>query len=478
MTQFPRNQSGRQHFYGLSGSLILIGVFGLLGSGVIAQEFIERGLLGGDNTVLDTTDEAFTNPLPLLSEAELERFEEGDELFEQIFVPATGADEDADAIDDGLGPIFNVASCEGCHVEDGRGRPPEFDGERDTGFLIRTALSERSLNGRTLPDPIYGGQFQEVAIDGTAPEGDIRIEYTEIEGEFADGTAYSLRQPTYIIENLNYGEMHEDVTFSPRVANQMIGLGLLEAIPEATIEGLADPNDRDGDGISGRPNYVWDGFNNQMALGRFGWKASEPGLTQQTAGAYNQDMGVTTSLNPHTSCMESQTDCLNALYGDAPEVSDEHLRLVTFYVTTLAVPAQRDANNPMVKHGADVFEAAGCSSCHVAELETGIHPTIAALSKQTIQPYTDLLLHDMGDGLADGQLDAEATGTEWRTPPLWGIGLFETVNGHTNYLHDGRARNLMEAILWHGGEAEASRDHVIELSAEDRDALIEFLESL
>ncbi len=421
-----------------------------------------------ETAAVEVSAEAFTQHLPTLTEAQLIQFEEGDTLFEKQFLTA----------DTGLGPLFNATSCEGCHVEDGRGRPPEYVGETGTGFLIRLATTAQNLDGSTVPDPIYGGQLQDLSVEGLAPEGEIIISYAEIAGTFADGTPYSLRQPTYTIANLNYGDLAGDVTFSPRVATQMIGLGFLEAVSEETLLRFADPADANGDGISGRPNYVWDAYNNRLALGRFGWKANQPHLIQQTAGAYNGDMGISTSLFAHQPCTTSQAACAAFSTGSSPEVSDEEVLLVVFYSSTLAVPDQRNADDPLVQQGEQIFGAAQCSSCHVPEMVTGIHATIPQLSNQTIQPYTDLLLHDMGEGLADGQTDFQATGSEWRTPPLWGIGLFETVNGHTYYLHDGRARNLTEAILWHGGEAEASRNYFLNLSAAEREALLAFLQSL
>lgn len=351
-------------------------------------------------------------------------------------------------------------------------------GEPESGFLIRTALKERTLTGSSLPDPNYGGQLQDFSIDGVPAEGTIVVTYTEIAGTFADGTPYSLRQPTYTIENLPYGDLASDVSFSPRIANQMIGLGLLEAISEDALLGFADPNDANGDGISGRPNYVWDALNNREAMGRFGWKANQPNLIQQAAGAFNGDMGITTSLFSSQSCTAVQADCVAMASGGDPEISDEELLLVAFYSGSLAVPAQRNADNAQVQRGEQLFMDAQCSSCHIPETTTGIHPTIPQLSNQTIHPFTDLMLHDMGEGLADGQDNFQASGSEWRTAPLWGIGLFGTVNGHTYYLHDGRARDLSEAILWHGGEAQASRDAYINLSSADREALLAFLKSI
>jgi len=482
---------------------------------VVAQNVPSSALLGGENTVFDTSDEAFTNPLPLLTATELEQFEEGDELFEEIWRG-----------NDGLGPIFNATSCEGCHIEDGRGRPPAFTGETGTGLLLRLALNQQNANGSTLPDPIYGGQLQDDSTRRTDVEGTIDLSYQPIVGTYPDGSPYTLYQPIYNIVNLNYGDLHSDVTMSPRLAGQMIGLGLLEAIPDQTLLALADPTDADGDGISGQVNRVWDTVAGSLAIGRFGWKANQPNLLQQTAGAFNGDIGVTSSLNPNQPCTDFQLECLmnrnnrrgddrrdsnrgnnnpppppnrrgnnpppppnnsqnnplppplnNGQNNNEIEVTDEELQLVTFYSSTLAVPAQRNPDDPQVIQGQTLFDNANCSSCHIPTLHTGEH-TIFALSNQTIHPYTDLLLHDMGSGLADGQLDFQASGSEWRTAPLWGIGLLEEVNGYAFYLHDGRARTLEEAIMWHAGEAEASRNSFESMTSDEKSALITFLKSL
>ena len=268
-------------------------VLGFAVTVVVAQNIPPSALLGGDNTVFDTSGEAFTNPLPLLTVAQLEQFEEGDELFEEVWRGS-----------EGLGPVFNATSCEGCHLDDGRGRPPSFTGETGTGLLIRLALNQQDANGNTLPDPIYGGQFQDDSTRRTDAEGTISISYQQVIGTYPDGTSYTLYQPTYNLVNLNYGDLHNDITMSPRLAGQMIGLGLLEAIPDQTLLNLADPNDADGDGISGRVNTVWDTVANALAVGRFGWKANQPNLLQQSAGAFNGDIGVTSSLNPLQPCTE------------------------------------------------------------------------------------------------------------------------------------------------------------------------------
>lgn len=431
-----------------------------------------NALLGGAGTIRDITPNAFSRPISGLTREQERLFFVGNSFFNQNWVTAPAST----TARDGLGPYFNARSCASCHFKDGRGRPPEFDGEHPTGFLIRVSQPGRTLSGAVLPDPVYGGQLQDQAIDTLAPEVVITIVYEEVPFVFPDGTTVQLRQPNYQFSNLAYGALHPEGAISARVANQMIGLGLLEAISEETLIALADPTDQNGDGISGRPNYVWDKFNHQMTIGRFGWKANQPHLLQQTADAFLGDIGITTSLNPHENCTHEA--CEGLAHGGSPEITDDDLLKVVLYSSTLAVPAQRDTDNPQVQQGGQLFQEIGCERCHTATLQTAVHPTIPALSHQTIHPYTDLLLHDMGEGLADGRSDFQATGSEWRTPPLWGIGLFQTVNGHTYYLHDGRARTLEEAILWHGGEAETARQNYIELTPAERDAILRFLNSL
>jgi CxxC motif-containing protein (DUF1111 family) len=263
---------------------------------------------------------------------------------------------------------------------------------------------------------------------------------------------------------------------SPRIAPAVFGVGLLEAVPEEVIVAAADPDDVDGDGVSGRPNRIVDS-DGDISLGRFGWKANVASVEQQTAGAFLGDVGITSSIHPTQDCTAAEVACRDAISGGEPELDDHKLGRVVFYTRTLAVPARRDVTVPDVVAGEAVFSSIGCASCHTPELQTG-DTDIVALRGQTIRPYTDLLLHDLGPGLADGRPDGLATGTEWRTPPLWGIGLVETVNGHTRFLHDGRARNLTEAVLWHGGEADGAQQRFRSLSASERAALIAFLESL
>jgi CxxC motif-containing protein (DUF1111 family) len=258
----------------------------------------------------------------------------------------------------------------------------------------------------------------------------------------------------------------------------MIGLGLLQAVPNDTLLALADPDDRDGDGISGRPNEVWDSVNRKTVLGRFGWKANQPNLRQQNAGAAVGDIGIATSLASGQNCTPAQVDCADAISGGSPEMSDEFLNKLTLYTMTLAVPAQRNAGDPNVKHGEQVFRALGCAACHMPTLQSGSVEGFPELSNQIFHPFTDLLLHDMGEPLSDHRPDFQALGREWRTPPLWGLGLIPKVSQHDLLLHDGRARGPAEAILWHGGEAEKSREAFRTSTKAERDALIAFLNSL
>ena len=432
--------------------------------------FSTSELSGGETTVFDASSHAFSIPAPNLSAAALEKHLEGDVEFEAVFVTAPAV------VNPGLGPIYNNVSCINCHSRDGRGRPPDVD-EGLVSLLFRLSLpkTEDSMDGKPpTPVPGFGTQLNNRAIVNADPEGKVKIDYTEQTLTTADGTRVHLRYPNYTVTE-TYQPLPEDVEVSPRVAPAVFGLGLLEAIPEDAILAYADEADADGDGISGKPNYVWDVVAQRYTLGRFGWKANQPTLLQQVAAAYNDDMGITTSLfMVENSAGQSQL----TEHSATPEVSDEILEVVTFYVQTLAVPARRNVDDPQVKQGEQLFAEAQCASCHIPTLRTGVLAGVPSVSNQTIHPYTDLLLHDMGPELADNRSDFHASGREWRTPPLWGIGLVKRVNGHTNFLHDGRARDLMEAILWHGGEAEASRRAVEQMSKTERDALIAFLESL
>ncbi|MDB4932598.1 MAG: thiol oxidoreductase [Myxococcaceae bacterium] len=429
---------------------------------------------GGDTTVVDTTRDAYSRTAPGIDPARMNQFFVGNSFFNSNWVTAPSSTEGRD----GLGPTFNASSCSGCHFKDGRGRPPLADDEAFEGLLIRLSVPGADAHGGSVDEPTYGGQFNHRAVLGVPGEGRAVVRYAEQPGRLADGTAYSLRAPTYTFEGLAFGPMRADVMLSARVAPANFGLGLLESVAEDELLARADPDDRDHDGVSGRPNRVWSVRLARTVLGRFGWKANQPSLEQQNAGAFVGDLGVTSELFPDQNCPEAQPACRAAPSGGAPEIDAEKLAAVTLYTQTLAVPARRHADDATALRGADLFDSAGCTACHAPTLRTGERAVLPELAGQTFHPYTDLLLHDMGAGLADGRPDFLADGQEWRTPPLWGIGLVQTVNRHTFFLHDGRARSLVEAILWHGGEAQASRDRFAQLSAADRAALVRFLESL
>ena len=420
---------------------------------------------------------------------EEEQFKLGNALFRKLWVSSPSSTQASD----GLGPLFNARACQSCHLKDGRGHPPEGSRDRTSMFL---RLAKKPSNDEeiqaladftklTIDDPVYGGQMQDLAVPGLAAEGRMDITYTEIPFTLGDGSTASLRKPEYSVSNLGYGPLHADTTLSPRVTPQMIGLGLLEAIHPSDIIANADPDDENGDGISGKISIVRGYDTGEKTIGRFGWKASNPTVRQQSAGAFAGDIGISNPDVPknHGDCTEAQTACLKMPTGVQLRLGDEEapdpvMGLVTFYSKNLAVPARRDYGDKDVLSGKEMFYSLGCVSCHTPKYVTSRKADNKAQAFQLIWPHTDLLLHDMGEGLADGQQVGSANGREWRTPPLWGIGLTEVVNGHTFFLHDGRARNLNEAILWHGGEAQTARDGYAASEREERENLIKYLESL
>lgn len=443
-----------------------------------------EALSGGSATVKKSDQNAFSLPSANLSPVRRLDFSVGNSFFRSpwVIAPSTTTARD------GLGPLFNTNACQNCHIKDGRGHPPEAGDTNAVSMLIRLSIPDDPAfadliqrNG-VLPEPNYGGQLQDMANPGVTPEGRVRVEYDALTVKFRDGTAVELRQPTLRITQLGYGPMHPEAHVSARIAPPMIGLGLLEAIADEAVLANADPDDKNGDGISGRANWVWDDAQQKVVMGRFGWKAGQPNLNQQNVHAFSGDMGLTTSLRRFDDCTPAQTDCLAAPNGNGPdgepEVSDNILRLVEFYTRNLGVPARRNVDDPQVLTGKNLFFQAGCQQCHVPSFKTRADAAEPELANQEIRPYTDLLLHDMGDGLADNRTEFQATGREWRTPPLWGLGLTAAVNGHTQMLHDGRARNALEAILWHGGEAQAAQRQVLAFNAEQREALLAFLNSL
>lgn len=424
-----------------------------------------------------TNSEAFLQPVSGLTTEQMQHFYQGRRLFRQVWIASPAINEEDTEID-GLGPVYNRLSCLACHLKNGRGQPPTTPQEEMRSMLVRLSVPGQTIQGGPKPHPAYGDQLNEHGISQVPGEGRAYITYQEITETLGDGEIVKLRQPQLRFTDLHFGELGKATLTSPRVAPPVFGLGLLAAISDITIQTLADPKDKNQDGISGRVNKVWDTNKQQTVLGRFGWKANQPTLAQQIAGAFVGDLGITSTLFPVENCTEVQTACIQAISDDSPELSSQQLEDIVFYHLALAVPERRLVNDPQVKTGEQIFTQIGCALCHQPTLTTGDFPQLSALANQTIHPYTDLLLHDMGKQLADGRPDYEANGQEWRTPPLWGIGLIETVNGHTTLLHDGRARHLLEAILWHGGEAQHSKDAVLQLSQSERIALIQFLQSL
>lgn len=508
---------------------------------VVPELTVNERFSGGDAGTSLTNDEAFgQSPQQIQQDFSADaNFKSGNAIFRNDH--------------NGQGPIMNAATCQGCHVKDGRGRVPPDQQTPFTSMFLRLSLGN-DANNNAIPDSIYGTQLQTFGLasfvggdsnaglsqfgGGTTEaigEAFGYIEYETVPGMYSDGTPYELRKPVYHARELSYGDFTDGILFSARVAPQMIGLGLLGAIPEASIRSLADPTDSDSDGISGRVNETLDPTTGEMAIARYGYKLTSASVLQQSAGAYRGDMGVTSQFATNEPCTASQASCINAAlletdpFPGSVDISDVELALVEFYSRLLAVPDRRgyDAStnswNTDIVDGRTLFFESGCGGCHTHSFETDIAegsvlgdiqlntlvpnaPPIDVLSTQTIYPYTDLLLHDMGgscsavvredgsggmcnpgdnctwvqrcEGLADGRPDGLASGTEWRTAPLWGLGLVKTVNPDATFLHDGRARTIEEAILWHAGEADESRNTFLEMTVEQRTDLLAFLDSL
>ncbi|WP_294822127.1 di-heme oxidoredictase family protein [uncultured Flavobacterium sp.] len=427
----------------------------------------ERLYAGGETTLFTVTSNAYRTPAPNLSAQDLAMHLLGDVDFESVFVTAPSS------INQGLGPIFNNSSCISCHPRDGRAGFPT-DMIARGGLLMRASIPGQDEHGGPLAAPGFGLQVQNQALFGYMPEARYDVTFTETTETLADGTVITLRKPGItLIEG--YTAFPAGMMTSPRIGPPVFGLGLLEAIPEADILARQDISDNNGDGISGKANYVWDPHLGQTVIGRFGWKANTGTIRTQCAAAYVEDMGITNSIF-HLETGHGQSNGSDG-FPDDPELPDNILDQTVLYCRTLAVPAPRGIESRQVREGAAVFERIGCTDCHTPRQQSG-HSQISAISNQVFYPYTDMLLHDMGEGLADNRPDFLADGREWKTRPLWGIGLTELVNGHTNFLHDGRARNLTEAILWHGGEGQRAKDKFKSLGKRDREALLAFLNSL
>jgi len=435
-----------------------------------ASDYIDisdRLYAGGQTTVFTATSNSYSSPAPNLSAEDMQAHIDGDFQFEATFVSAPAT------VNQGLGPLFNNNSCFVCHPRDGRAKHPTNINSAN-GLLVRASIFGTDEHGGPLPVPGFGLQIQNKALNGYQPEAAYNVTYTETTETLADGTQVSLRKPNVTLSD-TYIPLPSGVMLSTRLASPVFGLGLLEAIPDADLIAAQDVSDSNGDGISGKVNMVWNPQAGQMAIGRFGWKANTATLSHQCAAAFVEDMGITSYMFTNESgYMQSNG---NDGLSDDPEITPQVLDAVVMYCRTLGVPAPRNVESANVKRGAKLFNDLQCAACHTPRQVSG-PSAISALSYQTFFPYTDMLLHDMGDGLADNRPDFQASGSEWKTRPLWGIGLTNLVNGHTDFLHDGRARNITEAILWHGGEAEHSKEKFRQLSTQQRNDLLDFINSL
>jgi CxxC motif-containing protein (DUF1111 family) len=419
--------------------------------------------------------EAYLQPIAGLSHSQLRLFREGEKEFKVPWVvfPLLGGHW-------GLGPTFIADACSTCHINGGRGRT--IDNTIIVQQLLRVSVPGEGPHGSPNPHPNYGHQIQVFGVnvglkENLKPgEAEVYVGWQPLQVELADGEIVPLRKPVIRIENPNFGPIDETVMTSLRNTQVVFGMGFLEAVPEATLLRVAENQKKQG--LNGRLNRVYDDTLKKTVVGRFGWKANQPSIRQQIAVAFIGDIGVNSSLYPDENCPEVQTLCRAMAPGNSPELLDYNLDQMTFWHAALAPPPARNTDAEDVALGERLFEEAKCSGCHLPELTTGNYPLLPQIEHRTFRAYTDLLLHDMGEDLADGRPDFLAGPRDWRTPPLWGIGLSAQVNGSTNLLHDGRARNVQEAILWHGGEAKVSRDLFATMSKVERNALIAFVNSL
>ncbi len=437
----------------------------------LKQSFADTISMDKSISVSRENREAFAAPIPSLNLNKMRLFTGGRHLFRRSWTPAPSSVKSLD----GLGPVFNRVSCSGCHVKDGRGKPPEENSNKFKSMVIKLSLIKNNL---IYPDPKYGYQLNDKAILGVPFEGKAKINYLTKIVSFEDETTVSLSKPIYSFDNLSFGPFDINTKHSGRVAPAVFGLGLIEAINENDILSKADPEDQDKDGISGRPHYILDVPSKTLKIGKYGWKATRATLLHHITGAASQDMGLTSSIFPDKNCMPVQKDCKEKISGGTPEISDDQIDRLLLYMQTLAAPLQRNKNDKAVLQGHDLFTKIGCNKCHTESYKTGEHQIHKELSHKIITPYSDFLLHDMGPDLDDKVSEGDASSSEWKTPPLWGIGLVEKVNKHTRFLHDGRAKSIEEAIIWHGGEAENSKNKYLKLNKKDRNYLLKFLNSL
>ena len=470
----------------LQKSTFRLAVLVLLSASAIAvarDQADDAALSAGTFTIGRFDKAAYSEPAPVLNTKQRQLFMAGRSVFHRLWASVNSLNGDW-----GLGPTFIADRCSVCHVNVGRGSPPGSRDQQLLSMLVRLSIPGEDEHGAPKPHPNYGDQLQNHSLDGrnvdlayagaaVPAEAQLYLDWEERTVSFADGETAVLRKPRLRIEGLNFGPLGAEVMTSVRIAQPMVGMGFFEAVSEQTLLDLA--RHQKARGFAGRPNYVWDAVNKRVALGRFGWKANQPSLKQQTAAAALGDMGVASPLFPDQNCPPVQEICARHLPGNVPEIIDPEIETVEIWLRGLAVPARRNMADPEVRRGEQLFAQAQCAMCHVPEMKTAEKfPPLPQLANQTFRAYTDLLLHDMGEELADGRPDFKAGPRDWRTPPLWGLGLSQTVSGSTAMLHDGRARNVTEAILWHGGEAAGSREAFSSMSKAERDALVRFVEAI
>ena len=460
---------------------------------------VEENNPGGDTTVSYKPFASFQLPAANLNDQLRPAFHAGKALANQPWVKAPTVT----TARDGLGPIYNARTCLSCHVKGGKGFIPNNNTNPISSTLIRVSKPGSDykllqIEG-VIPHPVYGDQIQGQSVSlahqlrhsqkpGTlkhdvAPEAYVYIHWDTQTFTYPDQHQIELRKPRLKLTDLGYGPFGEDTLYSIRVAPAIHGMGLLELIDDKDLYALSDENDANNDGISGRLNKVWDIEKQATVIGRFGLKANKPTLKMIVAGAFKNDIGISNPLFPQQPCSAQQASCNGIINGNTKEhgdveLSEELLILTTNFNRDLAPVVRRNSLDAVVKKGRDLFYQAGCNQCHQPRFKTRSSEEAPHLSNQIIWPYTDLLLHDMGSELADGRPDFLATGNEWRTAPLWGVGLLQQVNGSNALLHDGRARTVEEAILWHGGEASLTKARFIQLVKTEREALIKFVNSL
>jgi CxxC motif-containing protein (DUF1111 family) len=473
---------------------------------VVPVPDVSEQLPGGAGSTSLKPIPAFDKVVTNLPDSAKPDFYAGKALAEQAWIKAPTATDARD----GLGPIYNARACLSCHIRGGRSRVPDESGAAlFVGPLVRMSVVPGAVVGAgtqsytrliagVIPDPVYGDQLQNqsvallhqlgkanpqeiAAAADVPPEAVPHIQWTDSVYQYPDGRQVSLRAPQLQMQFEAYGPFDPDTRFSLRNAPVIGGTGLLERIPLAALQALEDVDDRDQNGISGRLNEVWDPVSQQWVAGRFGLKANRPNLDMVVASAFANDIGISNPLFPNQPCTAAQSACLVQVSGnnaDGFELPQPLLQLVTDFTRQLGVPKRRNADDPSVLAGRRLFYQSGCAGCHHPDFVTTSSDHLPELGNQRIWPYTDLLLHDMGPGLADNRPDFAASGREWRTPPLWGVGLGQQINGSGQLLHDGRARSIEEAILWHGGEAEAVRQQFVSLAEAERQALLRFVQSL